>query len=360
MDISHKNFLEVYEYDEKNYYLTRHFSDNDQIGTNARNAEDPYKYRIDGNVTDIQLIDKENSYYINELGLRGRINYKSDILAIGCSYTFGMGVPEEGIWHQILSKKINKDIINLSSPGFSTRKICEETIKFCTKYKMPKTIIALFPGFFRGMLLEDIDFYVSTQNMNPLEQPKIPGTNKPLFKNVSFDPWLYYLKNKNFMSFVHTTKSNYFESRDKSINYMENVFSPHQLILDNFNSIYLLQSFCASHNINFYWSTWHRPSGFLMTKLLKTPNFKLKNYIEFTENFSKYDPDNDDTFINKMLAKKVYCDSDHNSEFLNHPSWDIGSDHCIDLQGNKIDEWPSHPGIHYQTHIAEMFYNINI
>jgi hypothetical protein len=352
MDLSYKNLLDVYEYHENNFYLYKHFMDTNRIGSNVINSEDPYKVRHKGNVSGIHLVDKENSYHINELALRGKINYESEILGAGCSFTFGMGVPEEGIWTQILGKKINKDIINLSSPGWSTKKICDQIIIFCAKYKMPKTIFALFPGFFRGMMVEDIDFYSTTKNMNPKEQHKIPGSNIPLLMQQSFDPMIYSDKRNNFIAFEHIKKSDYFEPKHENITYMENVLSPHQLILDAVDSIYLLEYFCKSHNIDLQWSTWHKPTTLLMKNLLKIPNFKLKKYIEFSDDNDNYLLENINNFPHKS------CSIGHSSSLIKHPCWNKGSDHIIDINDNKLPGWPGHPGIHYQIHLAEFFYKI--
>jgi hypothetical protein len=345
INVATKNILDFYKYKPDHFYLIKNFTDTNQIGTNVPNKNNPYARRNEINQSHIQVVDEDNDYYINELGFRGKINYDSEILAAGCVITFGLGVPEEATWSQILSKKINMDIVNLGNPGVPVKKICEMIIKYACKYKMPKTIFVLFPSFFRGMLLEDVDFYSSTKNMYPVVQRK-------LWKQENFDTNIFFNKDKNFVSFKYTSKPRYFKSKDQEINYMENVFSPHQLILDSIESILILEYFCFSHNINLYWTTPDPATAMLMDTLLKIPNFKLKKYFNFdTENFE----DNFD--INGDFIKES-CSLSHDSKFLNHPSWKRGSDKCLDINNNELKSWVKSPGIHYHHHVAELFYKV--
>ena len=60
------------------------------------------------------------TYHTNKFGFRTSLEYKNGTsIALGCSYTFGLGVHEEHIWPYLLSKEIDKDIINLGVCGGS-------------------------------------------------------------------------------------------------------------------------------------------------------------------------------------------------------------------------------------------------
>jgi hypothetical protein len=340
--LASKNILDIYNYSTENSYLLKNFTDSNQLGVNIPNKNNPYFERNKQNTSHIQVIDPDNYYYINELGLRGKINYESDVLTAGCAITFGLGIPEEGTWPQLLSKKINRDVINLGNPGFTIRKTCDLVIRYSSKYKIPKTIFVLFPNLFRTMLVEDVDFYATTKNMYPNKQRKT-------WKQEGFDAGILFNKQNNFISFKHTNKPGYFESKNRDVNYMENVLSPHQLIIDAVDAISTLESFCSSHNIDLYWSIWHTPSALLMDHLLKVPNFKLKRYFRFADdNFNSY-------FGKDGKISNKFCNLDHNSEFINHPFWKQGSDKCIDINDNILEKWISSPGIHFHHHVAELF-----
>jgi hypothetical protein len=73
--------------------------------------------------------DKDFEYRFNTLGYRcpNFVSYKNDlkILSLGCSNTFGVGIKQEDLFHEIvandLSNKSNKNVVNwnLSIPGAS-------------------------------------------------------------------------------------------------------------------------------------------------------------------------------------------------------------------------------------------------
>jgi hypothetical protein len=342
MNPSNKNILEVYQNYKDSPYILNNFTDNQQIGLYLPHKNNPFKESINKKSYEIQVVDRDNEYTINALGLRGNIKKDPDTISLGCSYTFGVGIPENGTWPDILAKQTGKNILNLGVPGSTIKKLSELAIRYSSKYEKPKTIFALFPGFFRNMLIEDINFYSSSRNMHPTKQSDVE-------KQSTFQSKIYYDRNSNYMVFKNTNASKFFKSKEKNIKYMENVLSPHQLISDAIDSIATLQDFCHSHKIDFYWSTWDIPSSILMDTLLEIPEFKLKNYIKFAKDeFNNY-LTNDGKFPNHI------CSSTHDSELIVHPSWDRGSDICVDFENNILESWPSHPGIHFQHHVADLF-----
>ena len=62
------------------------------------------------------------SYDINSYGFRSKevtCEERESITILGCSHTFGIGMPEEHIWPSVLSKKMNLPYHNLASAGGS-------------------------------------------------------------------------------------------------------------------------------------------------------------------------------------------------------------------------------------------------
>jgi hypothetical protein len=339
MNLSDKNILNVYKNYEKSNYILNHFTDTQQLGIFLPNQENPFSLK--GFDLPVNLVDKNNDYKINELGFRGNLKKNAEVIAVGCSYTFGVGVPETGTWPSILSSEINKDVLNLGVPGTTIKKISELIIRYVSKYDKPKTIFALFPPLFRTTLIEDIQFYSSIKSIDPKKQQEID-------KQISFKIGISYDRNTEEMFFQKQKHSPYFKSKELDIQYMENIFSPHQLISDSIDSIKLIQDFCYSHGIEFYWSTWDNASSMLMDLLFKIPNFKLKNYIKFADDkFNNYHTDNG-KFPN------IFCNLSHNSELIKHPSWDVGSD-VVYTYEKIVNSVSAHPGIHFQHHIAELF-----
>lgn len=269
-----------------------------------------YKFNKKNNGT----IDEENIYNINELGLRG-LNYQNpEIIAAGCSITFGMGIPEEYTWPVTLSNKVNTKILNFGIRGYSISLICQKIIEYCYfNNHFPKNIFCFFPSFFR------------TFDINPIKNKKITDT---LFIN-SIDPIV--IDNQESMLYLN---NNNFKHKEK-IN-----VSIHNTIFNSINSIFILEKFCIDHNINLVWTTWQKSSIALLKKLNSIPNFKLEKYKKF-DNISNSD-------------FEIECQLSHDNNLLNHKCWSIGSDYFT-INNNKVKEYQPHPGIHYHYHVADFF-----
>lgn len=314
---------------EDGWYLNKFFSNTTEIGRYKpfyKSAISSQRTAIDNQV---ETIDEVNTYIINSIGCRGEIYENSDILASGCSITFGIGVPESGRWTNLLSKKINKSITNLGSPGDSVESICLNTIQYCLLTKMPKTIFILFPDFFRTMILIDKEFYKSRVNRGDMGK-------KDNIEYIYCNPTI-----------VQEKKSFFMEVED--MGYVEDSISPHQLILNSVNSIYMLEAFCLSNNIKLHWTTWNAPTAYILEELSKMKNFKLKNFT------SLYPPDSEYNGPGTLIDYN--CNPElHQHEFRDHESWIKGSDYAF-VDGKKTFKH-SHPGIHIHEHFSDFFYNL--
>jgi hypothetical protein len=324
-----RNILDFYKYNERNnWYLEKLFTNTNNLGYYQPYAENVVDTKWNEKDSYIGTIDEINTYKINELGFRGEINKDSDIIAIGCSITFGIGIPELGRWTNILSSKNNKSVTNLGSPGASVESICSTVIQYCLNNKMPKEVFCLFPDFFRSMVVVDKEFYQTRRNTWAEKQERLEFT----FCN----PTINFYKNNAF----------FMEITDKK--YIEDSVSPHQLILNSINSIYALEAFCLSNNIKLYWTTWDLPTALVMENLIKIKDFKLKNFTPFF-------PPNAEKHVGSFVSDS--CKLDHDSELINDPCWYIGSDYSI-VASKKVTT-AAHPGIHIQYHFADFFYNLS-
>jgi hypothetical protein len=323
-----KNILSFYDYNEDNaWYLKKSFSHINRFGTISGNTKDIYSVKNIKKGIDVGTVDEHNGYFINSFGLRGEVKENVEILGSGCSITFGIGIPESGTWPKLLGDKINKNIMNLGSPGASAQTICIDIINYCLNNKMPKQIFCLFPDFFRSFVVEDKEFYKSKREFNPdLEDDHLGFTFCNPKVSLHEDSLLMEIENKK---------------------YIEDYTSPHQLILNSINAIYTLEAFCLSNNIQLFWTTWDIGSNMIMDKLLKIENFKLKNFVSFFPHGMKKTAN---TFIYEA------CKSDHKSKLRNNLCWNRGSDYSV-INGKKTTDY-AHPGIHFQYHFSEFFYNL--
>jgi hypothetical protein len=322
-----ENILKFYEINnDTEFYLKKYFTDTLEVGYYA-----PYAKNVILNKQNEQsfmpTVDEHNTYKINSLGLRGEVDLDADVLASGCSITFGIGVPEDGRWTNLLSNKMNKSVMNLGNPGGSVATICNHIIHYCTNNKMPKEIFCLMPDFWRNMVVVDKEFYksgVKRKNIGKRDYLELMFCNP----NVKSDGDIVVM-----------------ETIDKQN--IEDSTSPHQLILNAVNYIYTLESFCLLNNIKLYWTTWDRPTSMVMEQLGQLENFKLKNFVPFY-------PKGSGNQLNFFI--KESCTSDHEHEFKDDICWPSGSDYSV-INYEKHPE-NSHPGIHFQYHISDFFYNL--
>lgn len=328
-----KNILNYYQYNDHNeFYLLKNFSN---IGYFGAFKSFEYKPFSEGphNRNKVKTLDDCNTYDINELGLRGTFNINAEIIGAGCSFTFGVGIPEEGTWVKLLQNKINKNIINFGLPGHSVTAICQSLISYCTNYNIPKKIFCVFPDLFRSIFIEDFEYYSSKKWVR--EQVENYRLNL-----TSVNPSIYFNPTENKM---------YSTIEDRSIHAIEDALSPHQLIINSIDSIALLEYFCKTNEIELFWTTWDPGSAYIIDLLLKIPNFKLKKYNKFVTEINYNNYLNSDATFNKNM-----CNSNHDLELSNHKCWDIGSDYVI-IDGSEKPNWASHPGIHLQAHLSDFF-----
>lgn len=335
MDYLTRDILSFYKTNENNLtYLERYFTDTSHLGRNTPYATDVISREWNKISPNIRTIDEYNTYEINSWGLRGEVYENASILGTGCSITFGIGVPELATWTKLLGDLTNEKIMNLGNPGASIETICIDLIRYCMNNKMPEKIFCLMPDFFRSQVVVDKEFYKSHKEtaQNSLEIPEVlPNHLELRYCNPIID--LY--KDSILMQI-------------KDQKYIEDATSPHQLILDCINYLYILESFCLTNNIKLYWTTWDLSSFLIMEQLTNLKDFKLKNYIPFY-------PTGNKKHIGGYIEST--CDQDHGSKFKDDVAWYRGTDYSV-VHNRKTGD-NSHPGIHCQQHIAEFFYNLS-
>jgi hypothetical protein len=102
-------------------------------------------------------------YRLNSLGFRSEeftSEHKGDhVLFIGCSVTFGSGLPLEKTWSKLVYNKMSKSrnlsgYFNLSYPGAASTEIIFNTMKYIKKFGAPKEIYFMMPEIMRGVHFE--------------------------------------------------------------------------------------------------------------------------------------------------------------------------------------------------------------
>ena len=95
------------------------------------------------------------TYKFNEDGFRGdSFSDSSGAIFMGCSVTFGVGLPYENIWPYLVSKKLNLSCWNLGQPAGSLD-TCYRLAKYWVPVLKPKYIFILIPTMYRREFYDD-------------------------------------------------------------------------------------------------------------------------------------------------------------------------------------------------------------
>lgn len=148
-----------------------------------------------------------------------------DLLALGCSQTFGWGVEKEQSWPEIISNKFNISVTNLSLPGDSVMGQVLRAFEYFKIYGNPKKIVGVFP-------INRILFAVGPENPHRIDTWDFhhhPGPDK-------------------FSQIPHTPNK---------------VFNIEVCQIQNYMFISMLEQYCRSNNIEFFYTFWdmHRTEG---------------------------------------------------------------------------------------------------
>jgi len=257
-----------------------------------------------------KIVDVKTKYKINSNGFRGNeISGEEDLIIGGCSFTFGLGIPEDKIWAVELANNLNLKYANLSYPGASTMFIVQSMFKYFKKYGNPKILVCLFPDAYRMCL--------------PYVKNKLQSLDNTMNEEIS------HLFLKGFTDDRIPTYS-------KLPHMAEHVIPQDIAKWLSIQHIYMLEQYCKSNNIKFIWSSWEDP---FLKELLKLNTFNGLIDIEMNkwvrnenEHYDMYENDN----CHLELKNKYFSIFDRGADL----EWGIQH---------------SHWGVHKHAHIAEIF-----
>lgn len=269
----------------------------------------------------------EYTYKYNRDGFRS-IDFleNPEIISLGCSITFGHGLPIHHTWPHILTELLNSDgnnykYGNISYVGGSAMKSISAFFSLVRMYKLkPKYVVANFPNLER--------FWFMSTNMDGLYDYHLSPQKMKMKAHAPYD-------------------------------YSELV-PIEQAYFSNLEYIKLLETFCSSTGIQLIWSTW-------------TTNLTMEMEQFLVETFDYYFPDttrldwkpNSEYFVDAKDRselvdifriknyEKIRCHSD----LSNLEDFDFAYDYHKN-PGNPSGTsvcWP-HVGLHRHLHWAEMYY----
>jgi hypothetical protein len=271
---------------------------------------------ITNNKTDID--NRVNDYYLNSQNFRDKKEWVSEdpaeIVALGCSLTYGLGIPQEYNWPSIVQSKTGNTVANLGICGASAELNLNSFLLYLDRVGKPKYVLACFADYLRYSHIADGKFY----NVDGPEAKKV----------VSF------LRTSDYTTGKINIKNKIIKLPGEAIDLIPAQESLHQYI----SSIYIIEKICKLLDIKFYWETWSETTQNIFTKnLFLEEEFCLdkNNHIENIQtNFISCHKEDQHLVTNSI--DKV--------DFSKHKGgmWFIGSD-------------GAHKGIHWHYHTAESF-----
>lgn len=115
--------------------------------------------------------DPRHEYIHNSWGCRDvEFDGPVDVLAAGCSMTYGQGIPIEYRWSSILKEKLEVTTATLAVPGWSTQSMVNAVMNYISKYGKPKAVALWLPDFFRVDYVTNKDLLVINKNKSNYEE----------------------------------------------------------------------------------------------------------------------------------------------------------------------------------------------
>ena len=248
----------------------------------------------------IDIIYKYNNYgYRDEDFIK---NKPADLLTLGCSHTYGVGLPIEKTWPSLLSQDLNVTMHNLGVSGDSAIGQVHRAFWYFENVGVPKKIAAMF----------------ASNRMLTIELPsknKTTVSNKNVYKGIIIPA---FLNNKIFKNY------------SKAPHIFEEVVSEENAFLYTFLAISILQSFCKVNNIEFVFYIYESIDKKIKEFFNNFCNLEeiLKEENAYENNFNCHKQYEEDPLFYAAADRKL------------HPS-----------MPGRIPHW----GFHVQLHIFEEF-----
>jgi hypothetical protein len=265
----------------------------------SRRSISDFSKTVYSNEDVVQQVD----YEINSHGYRSpEFDKNNEILVLGCSHTYGSGMPNEFTWPDIFSNSIGKKYSRLAAPGDSIGAQIYKAFKYFEEIGNPEIIVATFPLLRLEFISIPGKFLANARSGNTELEKTTVGIAQFYEDNLL-----------NFSKLPHDP---------------EYIIPREFVIFYNFMFIKMLEQYCESHNIKFIWSIYDSKE----VQLHFMPE-TLRNYIKTSEYFTEC----------STLTEKEYC-----GKFLNHKLYNWAADYN---SKNHLGHW----GIHIHEHMARLF-----
>jgi hypothetical protein len=296
----------------------------------------------------------EQEYIHNSYGFRGKeFSGFNDLVVAGCSYTYGVGVPEAATWGSQVSSRLGMPIsAPVAKPGASVAWIVERLFAYFAEFGHPKYLLCLFPDAYRTVVPID-------QNILTAGEPK----EKPSGETGTFGP----SQERLYIHQVISQSPSKLPKYSKRPHNVKNVYTAEISIFEAVRSIRFLEQYCSAVGIKLNWTTWNKAFGEYITKANEIEELRFKNFFdlniltfreklpsgvkEFVLCKNHYDDmsmkDSLQTCINAGCICPEGCHEDL-KKLYGEKNFNIGTD-VVRGEGG------AHPGIHVHAHYADRF-----
>lgn len=200
------------------------------------------------------------NYVLSSLGFRDEeiieTSYNHlDLAVFGCSYTFGVGLPSDNLWHKLLSKSKGLKSYNFGIPGCSIKAACDVFSIVSRHIKIDKAVF-LMPTYERQLC-------ASTHNISKNVKliTLLPNNNISINQmNCDIDPNMYY-------------------------KYIPNA----ELIRRTKDDIYNIEHLAKLRNIKIFISSWDRPTYKLINVMDLRYMIVLPEWVNPPDHINKKD-----------------------------------------------------------------------
>jgi hypothetical protein len=302
--------------------MPKHFFETEQllfplnhvIDSDYRNLTEFCSRDVSVMLSAMRASDPQNTHVLNSSGYRGPEHGKVDLIAAGCSQTYGQGVQEEHTWPAMLSKMSGMSYANIAVPGTSVQTIIQSVMEYIQKHGKPKAVAVVLPSLYRFTFATRGDISIYEQHGNH-DIPTVgvhditmtpTGTIKDAVKN-----WPKYSRQPHDVTKVLSYEAALYLSM-MSINH--------------------LIHYCKVANINLVISSWYENADEILSmKKERSWNVDFSSYVTIDK-------------MNKLFKGSTPKVEDCHDNVDNHPYWHYGLDTAY------------HMGSHAHLHFAEAFY----
>lgn len=305
-------------------YVSEEFENIDKERALRLFIPDAYAHYNRGDLDIFEIDYRKNNFDYRSDEFNNLDNDKK-ILFLGCSLTYGTGLPEEFRFSNILSNLLDVPMANLGSTGDSIMHQVRKAFWYFRNFGNPKIIVGIFPVF-------RMDF--------------IRVTKKNEIKEFSHTKTDEQIKDMNYIRDHRTNVGNtYFKKYSKAPHDFAGVIAPELAIYYSYIYLDMLDQYCRSNGIELVWATW-----------------ESQEYIEdlAPSYFDTYIPCHENKILIKSLSwypenfdedRKLFLDC--HKDLSEHQLFHLGADR---LDKKLPEMFGVHWGIHKNIHIAEELY----